>query len=216
MVHQGATERHRRSVAGLTSLGGGNVIGRLAQRPHSIMAIGTAGRDSCVVVTTAREGPTRPRTMTTVAGQSSRDVIGRFPGRLHSIVTGGASTGSDSGMVERYGRPRRRTMACIARQRGWKMGRRFPLLDGIIVASCAGSRRHSVVGKKCRRPVGRAMATAAIQRRRKMIGGLERRHYPSSGRMAPNALRRRSTKHPLGVAPFTHDLGMAAGQLESC
>lgn len=192
------------------------MIGRLAQRRRSIMTIGTAGRDSCVVVTTACEGPTRPNTVTTVTGQTGRDVIGRFPSRLHSIVTGGAGTGNYSGMGEGDRRPHHRTMACVAVQRGWKMGRRFPPLDGIVVAFGAGSRSHPIVGKKCRHPVGRAMATVAVHRRRKMIRRLERRHDPSTGRVTLEALRRCSTKHPLSVAPFTHHLGMAARQLESC
>jgi hypothetical protein len=189
MVHQGPAERHRGFMAGLTSQCSGNVIGRLKQpldrrQSSGIMTISTAGGDARVVVAAACEGPCRPDSMTTVAGLIwgiGWDVIGRFPGRLHSIVTGDAGTGSDSGMREGYCRPHRRTMACIARLRRWNMGRRFPPLDGIVMARGAGSRRHSIVGKEGWYPVGRAVATATIHRRWKVIRRLKRRHHPSSG-----------------------------------
>jgi len=189
MIHQGPAERDCGSMAGLTSQCGGNVIGRLEypldrRRSSSIMTISTTGGDARMVVATARESPSRPNSVTTVArliGGIGWNVIGRFPGCLHSIVTGDASTGSNPGMCEGYCRPHRRTMAGIARLRSGNMSRRFPPLDGIVMASGAGSGSHSIVRKKCRYPVGRAVATATIHRRREMIRRLERRHHPSSG-----------------------------------
>jgi hypothetical protein len=148
------------------------------------MTISTTGGDARMVVATARESPSRPNSVTTVArliGGIGWDVIGRFPGCLHSIVTGDTGTESNSGMCEGYCRPHRRTMAGIARLRSGNMGRRFPSLDSIVMTCGAGSRGHSIVRKKCRYPVSRAVATATIHRRRKMIRRLERRHHPSSG-----------------------------------
>lgn len=132
------------------------------------MAIGTAGRDSCVVVAAACEGPSRPNTVTTVAGQTGLDVSGRFPCCLDSIMTGGTGAGSHSCMGKGYCRPHRRPMACVTRLRSWNMRRRFPpcAADGIVMAFGAGAWSHSAVYKKCRGPVGRTMASAAILRRR--------------------------------------------------
>ena len=174
MVHQCPAERQRRSVTSLTSQCGGNVIGRLEQpfgrrRSSSIMTISTARGDARVVVAATCEGPSRSNSMATVAGLIwgiSWDVIGGFPGRLYSIMTTNARTGSDSCMCERYRRPHRGAMARIARLRRRNMSRRFPPLDGIVMASGTRSWRDSVVGEKSRYPVCRAMTTATIHCRR--------------------------------------------------
>jgi len=179
MVHQGPAECYRGFMASLTSQRGGNMIGRLEQpfdcrRSTGIMTIKAAGGDACVVVGTSCEGPSRPNSMTTVAGLIGWNVIGGFPGGLDSIVASGAGTGSNSSMREGDCRPHRRTMACVARLRRWNMGRRFPLLDGVVMAFGTGSRNDTIVGKKGRHPVGRSMATVAIHRRWKMIFRFER------------------------------------------
>lgn len=179
------------------------------------MAICTAGGDPRVIVTTACEGPSRPNSVTTVAGQTGLDMSGRLPRCLDSIMTGGTGAGSDSGMGKGYCRPHRRTMAGVARLRSWNMGRRFSPLDGIVMAGGARSWSDPVVGEKSRHPVGRAVATVTIHCGRKMVCRLERRHDPPSGRVTLETLRRGSTKYPLSMAPFTYHLGMAARQLES-
>jgi len=93
------------------------------------MAIGTARRDSCVVIDAVQDDPSRPNRVTTVAGQIRLDMCCRFPGRLDSIVTGGAGAGNHSGMGEGDRRPHRRTMAGVALHRRKNMGRRFSPLD---------------------------------------------------------------------------------------
>jgi len=155
--------------------------------------------------------------VTTVAGQAGLNMSGRFASRLHTIVTGGAGTGSYSGMGKGYCGPHRRPMACVARLRRWNMRCRFPpcATDGIVMACGTGTGSDPIMGEIRRYPVGRAVATLAIHRGRKMIRGLERGKHPPSGRMTLEALRWRSSEYPLSMAPFARDLGMAARQLES-
>jgi hypothetical protein len=71
------------------------------------------------------------------------------------------------------------------------------------------------MGKKRGCPICRPVTAVTVDRGRQVVRRLKGGHDPSARRMTLHALRRCSSKYALQVAPFTHDLCVAAAEREA-
>ena len=167
VIKRGPQERRGGLMAGLAGLRGRNVRGGLAPCRRPVMAGRTPRHDPRMIISVGHKHPIRcAHSMAGIARSSCRQVPGRLPLSLDTVVTSCTSTWPNSLMFEGCARPANRPMAAVTGHGRRNMSSRLPYRGSLVMAFGAGSRSDTVMRKKRGCPICRPVTAATVDRGR--------------------------------------------------